>query len=131
MDDSEMAAKAFKYTLEAHPDAEITVLHVVGEPSSMWGGASGLVLADDLEEAAQEHAQDVHLRDTHTRGRIYSEERTIASFQDYRRSERLLPNRINSYSFARNSNNGLFNGVSRSHVAPREATSEEFQRDRH
>ncbi len=59
MDDSEMAAKALRYALEAHPDAEITVLHVVGEPSSMWGGASGLALEDDLEEASQEHAQDV------------------------------------------------------------------------
>ncbi|MDG5821800.1 universal stress protein [Natronococcus sp. A-GB7] len=59
MDDSEMAAQALKYALEAHPDAEITVLHVAGGPSSMWGGASGLALADDLEEASQEHAQDV------------------------------------------------------------------------
>ncbi|TYL37168.1 universal stress protein [Natronococcus pandeyae] len=59
MDDSEMAAHALEYALEAHPGAKITVLHVVGEPSSMWGGASALALADDLEEAAQEHAQDV------------------------------------------------------------------------
>jgi nucleotide-binding universal stress UspA family protein len=36
MDDSEMAQRALEYALENHPDAEITVLHVVGEPSP-WG----------------------------------------------------------------------------------------------
>ncbi|MCU4741203.1 universal stress protein [Halobacteria archaeon AArc-m2/3/4] len=57
MDGSEMSEHALEYALTAYPDAEITVLHVVGEPSSMWGSATGLALADDLEEAAQEHAQ--------------------------------------------------------------------------
>lgn len=57
MDGSEMSEHALEYALEAHPNAEITVLHVVGEPSSMWGEATGLALADDLEEATEEHAQ--------------------------------------------------------------------------
>lgn len=57
MDGSKMSEHALEYALEAFPDAEITVLTVVGEPSSMWGAATGLALADDLEEAAQEHAQ--------------------------------------------------------------------------
>ena len=57
MDGSEMSEHALEYALEAFPDAEITVLTVVGEPSSMWGAATGLALADDLEEAAQEQAQ--------------------------------------------------------------------------
>ncbi|MFC4439844.1 MULTISPECIES: universal stress protein [Natrialbaceae] len=57
MDGSEMSEHALEYALDAFPDAEITVLTVVGEPSSMWGAATGLALADDLEEAAREHAQ--------------------------------------------------------------------------
>ncbi|WP_394295318.1 universal stress protein [Natrialba taiwanensis] len=48
-----------EHALEAYPDADITVLTVVGKPSPMWGEATGLALADDLEEAAQEHAHAV------------------------------------------------------------------------
>lgn len=59
MDDSEMAEHALEYALEAHPDAEIMVLHIVGEPSPMMGKAMGLALEDDLEEAAEEHASQV------------------------------------------------------------------------
>ncbi|RQG93973.1 universal stress protein [Natrarchaeobius chitinivorans] len=57
MDGSDMSEQALTYALEAYPDAEITVLHVVGEPSPLWGKATGLALADDLEGTAQEHAQ--------------------------------------------------------------------------
>lgn len=56
MDDSKMAVRALEYALKAHPDAEITVLHIVGEPSAMMGKAAGLALEDDIEEAAKEHA---------------------------------------------------------------------------
>ncbi|TYL39625.1 universal stress protein [Natronococcus pandeyae] len=59
MDGSEMSEHALEYALEAFPDGEITVLTVVGEPSSMWGAATGLALADDLEEAAQEQTQPI------------------------------------------------------------------------
>jgi len=59
MDDSEMGQRALEYALENHPDAEITVLHVVGEPSPWGGAATSLVLADDLEEAAEERAEEV------------------------------------------------------------------------
>lgn len=57
MDGSEMSERALEYALEAYPDADITVLRVVGEPSPMWGEATGLSLADDLDEMAAEHAQ--------------------------------------------------------------------------
>ncbi len=56
MDDSEMATRALRYALEVHSDAEITVLTVVGEPSSMMGQATALALADDPAEAANEYA---------------------------------------------------------------------------
>ena len=59
MDDSEMAQQALKYTLENHPDAEITVLHVVGGPSPLGGAATALALADDIEAAAEERAEEV------------------------------------------------------------------------
>ena len=58
MDDSEMAKQALEYALENHPDAEITVLHVVGGPSAM-GDVTALALDADLEAAAQERAQEV------------------------------------------------------------------------
>ena len=59
MNDSEMAERALEYALEAHPDAEITVLCVVGEPTSRMGQATELALADDMKKAAEEHADGV------------------------------------------------------------------------
>ncbi|WP_248516240.1 universal stress protein [Salinarchaeum laminariae] len=59
MDDSEMAAHALEYAIETHPDAAITVLHVVGEPSSMMGRATALALSDDPEETGREFAENV------------------------------------------------------------------------
>ncbi|AUX10509.1 universal stress protein UspA [Halalkaliarchaeum desulfuricum] len=59
MDDSELGEHALEYAIEAHPDAEITVLHVVGGPSAMLGGAAEIALADDIQEAAEERAEDV------------------------------------------------------------------------
>lgn len=57
-----MAERALEYALENHPNAEITVLHVVGEPSPMLGTAAGIALEDDLEAAAQERAETVFER---------------------------------------------------------------------
>ena len=54
-----MAQEALEYALENHPGAKTTVLHVVGEPSPMWGEATRLALEDDLEEAAEELAEAV------------------------------------------------------------------------
>jgi len=59
MDDSEMARRALTYALENHPDADITVLHVVGGPSRMGGEATGLALEDDPDGAARERAEAV------------------------------------------------------------------------
>lgn len=59
MDDSEMAARALEHALETYPDGEITVLHVVGEPSSMMGKAMSLALEDNLEDAAETQAKEV------------------------------------------------------------------------
>jgi nucleotide-binding universal stress UspA family protein len=59
MNDSEMAQRALAHALEHHPGAEITVLNVVGEPSSMGGLATELALENDLERAAEERAETV------------------------------------------------------------------------
>lgn len=57
MDDSEHAAHALEYALENHPEADITVLHVVGVPSMMMGETTVLSLEDDISEAAVEYAE--------------------------------------------------------------------------
>ena len=54
-----MARRALEYALETHPDAEVTVLHVVGGPSLMGGEATGLALEDDPDSAARERAEAV------------------------------------------------------------------------
>jgi nucleotide-binding universal stress UspA family protein len=59
MDGSEMAARALEYALDVHPDAEVTVLYVAGEPSPMMGKALRLALETDVREAAEDLAQDV------------------------------------------------------------------------
>jgi nucleotide-binding universal stress UspA family protein len=59
MDDSEMAQEALRYALDSYPEASVTVLHVVGEPSPMMGAATGLALAEDLESKATEIATPV------------------------------------------------------------------------
>ena len=62
MDDSEHAGQALEYALGNFPDADVSVLHVVGVPSPMMGEATGLALADDLEEAAAQRAEPVFER---------------------------------------------------------------------
>ncbi len=59
MDGSEVAEKALEYALSAHPDAEITVLTVVGEPSAMFGRATAIALSDDPQRSIAEHAEPV------------------------------------------------------------------------
>ncbi|QLG49818.1 universal stress protein [Natrinema halophilum] len=62
MDDSEHAGHALEYALENNPDAEITVLNVVGVPSMLMGDAVGLSLEGDLDAAAEERAAGVFER---------------------------------------------------------------------
>jgi nucleotide-binding universal stress UspA family protein len=62
MDDSDHAGHALEYALDNHPDAAVTVLHVVGVPSMMMGDAVGLSLEADLDAAAAERAAGVFER---------------------------------------------------------------------
>lgn len=62
MDDSTHAGQALAYALDNFPDADVTVLHVVGVPSPMMGEATSLSLADDIDEVAAERAEPVFER---------------------------------------------------------------------
>jgi nucleotide-binding universal stress UspA family protein len=62
MDDSELSERALRYALDVHQDADVTVLHVVGEPSGMMGAATGIALADDSEERVRELSENVFER---------------------------------------------------------------------
>ncbi|WP_135662173.1 universal stress protein [Halorhabdus rudnickae] len=59
MDDSEMAERALEYALEHYPSDEITVFHVVGEPSPWMGKAMSLAMEGDLEAAKENQAKAV------------------------------------------------------------------------
>lgn len=62
MDDSDNAATALGYALDNFPDADVTVLHVVGVPSMMMGEATGLALEDNIDEAAASRAEPIFER---------------------------------------------------------------------
>ncbi len=59
MDDSEMAAEALRYALDVFPEADITVLTVVGTPSLMMGEVTAIATAADPQEKAEEIAEPV------------------------------------------------------------------------
>ncbi|WP_136686630.1 universal stress protein [Halorhabdus amylolytica] len=73
MDDSEMAERALEYALDTYPDADITVFHVVGEPSPWMGKAMSIAIEDDLEAAKRSHAEAV-LEKAHTIANEYDHE---------------------------------------------------------
>jgi nucleotide-binding universal stress UspA family protein len=59
VDGSEVAEQALRYALGAHPDAEVTVLTVVGVPSAMFGEATAITLSADPDRAIEKHAEPV------------------------------------------------------------------------
>ncbi|TKX87547.1 universal stress protein [Halorubrum sp. SS5] len=62
MDGSDLSERALRYALDGHPDAEITVLTVVGGASPMMGQAAGIALSDDGEDGVREAAAPVFER---------------------------------------------------------------------
>ncbi|WP_226005320.1 universal stress protein [Natrinema salinisoli] len=62
MDGSVLSERALTYALENHPDAAVTVITVVAEPSVMMGSAMGLAMEDDIEGAAEDRAAEVFER---------------------------------------------------------------------
>ena len=59
MDGSDLSERALRYALDGHPDAEITVLHVVGGASPMMGQAAGIALSEAGEDGIREAAEPV------------------------------------------------------------------------
>lgn len=59
MDDSAHAGQALEFAVDNFPDADISVLHVVGVPSAMMGEATAIALSDDLDEAAEKRSTPV------------------------------------------------------------------------
>ncbi len=53
MDGSKITERALEFALEAYPDAEVTVLTVIGEPSGMMGEAVGLVFEESREKGTE------------------------------------------------------------------------------
>lgn len=62
MDESEPSQRALAYALDNFPEAEITVLHVVGVPSMMMGEATALASEQNTEESAAVRAEPVFKR---------------------------------------------------------------------
>ncbi|TKX59578.1 universal stress protein [Halorubrum sp. SS7] len=62
MDGSDLSERALRYALDGHPDAEITVLTVVGGASPMMGQAAGIALSEDGEDGVREAAAPVFER---------------------------------------------------------------------
>lgn len=54
MDGSEITERALEFALDAYPDAEITVLTIIGEPSGMMGEAVGLVFEETRAEGTED-----------------------------------------------------------------------------
>lgn len=94
MDDSELAESALRYALETHADADVTVMHVVGEPSSMLGEATALALEDDIEAAAEEQASEVLDR---ARAIAAEYDRDIDTVVDMGRPGRAIVDRAESF----------------------------------
>ena len=59
MNDSEMAGHALEFACQSFPDAELTVLAVVGGPSAYMGEAVSIAMADDPEAAAADRAEPI------------------------------------------------------------------------
>ncbi len=94
MDDSEPAGRALEYALDNHPDAEISVLHVVGVPSMMMGDAVALTLEDDIHEAAATRAEPVFDRAHETAS---EHEREIETIVGIGHPARIIVDRAKDY----------------------------------
>lgn len=62
MDGSDLSERALRYALDGHPDAEVSVVHVVGGASPMMGQAAGIALSEGGEDGIREAAEPVFER---------------------------------------------------------------------
>jgi nucleotide-binding universal stress UspA family protein len=54
MDGSKITERALEFALDAYPDADITVLTIIGEPSGMMGEAVGLMFEETRAEGTED-----------------------------------------------------------------------------
>lgn len=89
-----MAEHALEFAFEVHPDASITVLHVVGDPSGMMGEAARIALDDDPRAVAEELSADVFER----AAEIAAEhDATVETAVGLGRPSRVVVNRADDY----------------------------------
>jgi nucleotide-binding universal stress UspA family protein len=62
IDSPETAERTLEFALASYPEAEITVLHIVGTPTWHMGAAAGLVLSEGLPEAVAKQTEEVFER---------------------------------------------------------------------
>jgi hypothetical protein len=55
MNDPEMVERAIEYAVEAYPTAEVTVLHVIGEPTPMMGEAARIAIEGETLQMIEHH----------------------------------------------------------------------------
>ena len=94
MDNSEHAGQALEYALDNFPEADVTVLHVVGVPSMLMGDTTALVLEDNISEAASERAEPVFER---ARERAAERNREINTVVGVGHPARNILNRAENY----------------------------------
>jgi len=54
MDGSKITERALEFALDTYPEAEITVLTIIGEPSGMMGEAVGLMFEETRAEGTED-----------------------------------------------------------------------------
>lgn len=54
MDGSKITERALEFAIDAYPDAQITVLTIIGEPSGMMGEAVGLMFEETRAEGTDD-----------------------------------------------------------------------------
>jgi nucleotide-binding universal stress UspA family protein len=59
MDGSEQAERALEFALEQHPEADVTVLHAYGMGDAAVAQGAVVVMTDEVEAAAEEHAEEI------------------------------------------------------------------------
>jgi len=62
MDGSDLSERALRYALDAHRDADVSVIHVVGGASPMMGAAAGIALSEAGDGGISEAAEPVFER---------------------------------------------------------------------
>lgn len=78
MNSSETAKEALEFAIETYPDAEVTVLNVIGVPTWHMGNAAGLALSDNPSETSEIQTERIFTHARELAARHNTEIDTIA-----------------------------------------------------